>query len=115
MTSSISERMKRATVETTKTEMASEGSTECHQLSKKAIGNSPSFTPSQYCKMGPSTKLGTDTPSTATTTATVSQKELCHRAATMPNTSPTTRPKITACIPTKAETGAASRSICVTG
>src|SRR3712207_7410033 len=93
--------MKRATVETTKTEMASEGKTECHQLSKKAMGNSPSCTPSQYCKMGPSTKLGTDTPSTATTTAIVSQTVLCHNAATTPRTIPTISPKITACIDRK--------------
>src|SRR3712207_6677276 len=85
--------MKRATVETTKTEMASEGKTECHQLSKKAMGNSPSCTPSQYCKMGPSTKLGTDTPSTATTTAIVSQTVLCHNAATTPRTIPTISPR----------------------
>src|SRR5918994_5674666 len=101
--------MNLATVEMTKTERASEGKTECIQLSKKAIGNSPSFTPSQYCRSGPSTKVGTDTPTTASTTAAVSQNVLCRRAAAMPSTSPTTNPKITAWTPKKAETGARSR------
>src|SRR3712207_8491465 len=45
------------------------------------------------CIMGPNTKLGTETPSTASTTAIVSQKVLCRKAATMPSTSPMTSPK----------------------
>src|ERR687898_2323176 len=114
MTSNVSDLMNLATVETTKTERASEGKTECIQLSKKAIGNNPSFTPSQYCMTGPSTKVGTDTPTTASTTAAVSQKVLCRRAATIPNTSPTTRPKMTACTPMNIETGRPCRIICVT-
>src|SRR3712207_9538019 len=85
----------------TKTESASEGRTECIQLSKNAIGNHPSFTPKTYCKMGPRTKVGTETPSTATTTANVSHQVLCRKAETMPSTIPTASPKITACIPTK--------------
>ena len=77
----------------TKTERASEGKTEYHQLSKKAIGNHPSLSPSQYCKMGPSTKVGTETPSTAITTAAYPSKVLCRRAATMPSTIPYHEPE----------------------
>src|SRR5919107_6362619 len=115
MTSSISVLTKRATVETTNTERTSEGNTECHQLSKNAIGKSPSFSPSQYCKTGPSTKVGTDTPITAIITARVSQMVLCGRAATMPSASPTTIPKMTAWTPMNMETGKRDRIICDTG
>src|SRR5215211_1001710 len=96
MTSSISVRINLATVEITNTERVSEGKTEYIQLSKKAIGNHSSLTPSQYCNIGPSTKVGTDTPITAITTARVSQKVLCRSAATMPSTIPITSPKTTA-------------------
>src|SRR5215207_4552705 len=115
MTSSISDLTNLATVETTKTERASEGNTECNQLSKNAIGNHPSFTPSQYCIMGPNTKLGTDTPNTASTTASVSHQLLCRKAATIPSTSPMTSPKMTACTPRNMETGNCSRITCSTG
>src|SRR3954471_16402208 len=98
MTSSISVRIKRATVEMTKTESVSEGNTEKIQLSKKATGNQPSLSASQYCKSGPNTKVGTETPRIAITTASVSRKVLCQRAAIMPSTMPTTTPKITAWI-----------------
>src|SRR5215204_3792076 len=115
MLSNISDLMNLETVEMTKTESASEGNTEYNQLSKKAMGNSPSLTPSQYCRMGPSTKVGTDTPTTASTTARVSQRVLCRSAATIPSTSPTTSPKTTAWIPTNIETGRPCKIICVTG
>src|ERR671917_876748 len=115
MTSSISDLINLATVETTKTERTSDGKMECIQLSKKVIGKSPSFNPSQYCRIGPSTNVGADTPTTASTTAKVSHIVLCRRAAMIPNTSPNTKPKMTACTPTNMETGSPCRIICVTG
>src|SRR5215213_6084071 len=58
-------------------ESTSEGSTECHQLSKKAMGKIPNFNPSQYWASGASTKSGTETPSTARNAAPLSQILFC--------------------------------------
>src|SRR5215210_1054609 len=93
----------------------SEGSTECHQLSKKAMGKIPSFNPSQYCASGASTRSGTETPSTARNAAPLSQMVPCLRAPRMPSGKPTSSPITMAWIPKKAETGSRSMMTSVTG
>src|SRR5215204_304707 len=98
-----------------KVESTSEGNTECHQLSKKAMGKIPSFNPSQYCASGASTKSGTETPSTARNAAPLSQMLFCLRALTMPRKSPTTSPTMIAWVPRKMETGSRSRMMLFTG
>src|SRR5919112_240730 len=95
--------------------VTSEGNTECHQLSKKAMGKIPSFKPSQYCVSGASTKSGTETPSTARNAAPLSQMLFCLRALTMPRKSPTTSPTMIAWVPRKMETGSRSRMMLFTG